>query len=140
MIVMSSVAIARGVDVRRAFGAVVVRVLVVLAGVWLAPGAVAQLPGTVVAWGWNNYGQCNVPSLPSGLRYESIAAGGGFGSGEHSLALRSDGAVVAWGNNGSGQCNVPTLPSGLRYESVAWGGYHSLALRSDGAVVAWGYN
>jgi hypothetical protein len=91
--------------------------------------------GAVVAWGNNGYGQCNVPSLPSGLRYESVA-GGVY----HSLALRSDGAVVAWGYNGYGQCNVPSLPSGLRYESVAGGRLHSLALRSDGAVVAWGWN
>ncbi|MEY2808304.1 MAG: hypothetical protein RIR65_2721, partial [Planctomycetota bacterium] len=130
---MSSVAIARGVDVRRASWAVVVRVLVRVAGVWLAPGVVAQVPGQVVAWGWNAYGQCNVPTLPPGLRYESAAVGGW-----HSLALRSDGAVLAWGLNWEGQCNVPTLPSGLRYASVAGGAEHSLALRSDGAVVAWG--
>jgi hypothetical protein len=29
----------------------------------------------VVAWGKNGEGQCNVPTLPSGLRYESVAGG-----------------------------------------------------------------
>jgi hypothetical protein len=77
----------------------------------------------VVAWGWNFYGQCDVPTLPSGLRYESVSAGG-----QHSLALRSDGAVVAWGWNGYGQCNVPTLLPSLRYESVSGGNNHSLAV------------
>ena len=122
---MSKLAIVRGVCA------------VVMAGVSLLEGAglwaQTMTPGAVVAWGRNDDGQCNVPSLPSGLWYESVAGGV-----VHSLALRSDGAVVAWGYNGNGQCNVPSLPSGLRYESVAGGREHSLALRSDGAVVALG--
>jgi hypothetical protein len=48
----------------------------VVAGVWLAPGVVAQLPGAVVAWGFNGNGQCNVPTLPPGMRYLSVAGGG----------------------------------------------------------------
>jgi len=91
--------------------------------------------GVVLGWGSNQYGQCNVPVLPSGMRYELLTAGN-----SHSLALRSDGAVVAWGSNFNGQCNVPALPSGMRYQAVAAGLFHSLALRSDGAVVAWGDN
>ena len=31
--------------------------------------------GTVVAWGDNWYGQCNVPALPSGLTYVEVAGG-----------------------------------------------------------------
>ena len=49
--------------------------------------------GSVVAWGSNNYGQCNVPALPAGLTYVEVAAGG-IG---HTVARRSDGSVVAWG-------------------------------------------
>lgn len=56
--------------------------------------------GTVVAWGANNYGQCDVPEEIQGS-VVAIAAGG-----YHSLALLADGRVVAWGDNGSGQCNV----------------------------------
>ena len=32
--------------------------------------------GSVVAWGDNAYGQCNVPALPAGLTYVEVAAGG----------------------------------------------------------------
>src|SRR4030095_7826128 len=46
--------------------------------------------GSVVAWGDNLYGQCNVPVLPAGLSYVEIEAG--FG---HLVARRSDGSVVA---------------------------------------------
>ena len=31
--------------------------------------------GSVVAWGDNFYGQCNVPALPAGLTYVEVAAG-----------------------------------------------------------------
>ena len=48
--------------------------------------------GSVVAWGDNTYGQCNVPALPAGLTYVEIAAGC-----SHTVARRSDGSVVAWG-------------------------------------------
>ena len=57
--------------------------------------------GTVVAWGYNYYGQTNVPS---GLTNVVAIAGGYY----HSLALKSDGTVVAWGYNDYGQTNVPS--------------------------------
>ena len=44
----------------------------------------------MVAWGYNDYGQTNVPAGLSGVT--AIAAGD-----YHSLALKSDGTVVAWG-------------------------------------------
>jgi hypothetical protein len=96
--------------------------------------------GSSVAWGNNNYGQCNLPVLPPGLTYVELAAGG-----YHTVARRSDGSVMAWGDNSSGQCNVPALPPGLTYVEVAAGGAagygsYTLARRSDGSVVAWGDN
>jgi hypothetical protein len=100
--------------------------------------------GTVVAWGGNHFGQCDVPALPAGLTYVEISAGA-----VHSVARRSDGAVVAWGDDSDGRCVVPPLPAGLTYVEVSAGGYedglglprgHSLARRSDGSVVAWGSN
>lgn len=122
---------------------------------------------TVIAWGENNWGQCNVPL---GLdKVVAVAAGG-----MHSLALRADGSVTAWGrnspgqtlvfprplvalsagalhnaailsdgqvlvwgDNSAGQCNTP-LPLVTNVLAVAAGGWHTLALRNDATVIAWG--
>ena len=47
--------------------------------------------GTVYAWGYNAYGQTNVPA---GLNNVVAIACGGY----HDLALKSDGTVVGWGD------------------------------------------
>ena len=87
--------------------------------------------GTIVAWGKNNYNQCDVPS---GLN-NVVAIGAGF---YHSLALKEDGTVVACGYNDYHQCDVP---SGLNdVVAIQAGSKHSLALKQDGTVVAWGSN
>jgi hypothetical protein len=91
--------------------------------------------GSIVAWGSNAAGQCNVPALPANLTYVAISAGHSF-----TLALRSDGSVVAFGANQFGQCDVLPLPPGLTYVEIAAGLVHSVARRSDGSVVAWGDN
>jgi hypothetical protein len=75
--------------------------------------------GTVVAWGYNNYGQTNVPA---GLSNVAAIAGGWA----HSLALKNDGTVVAWGDNADGQTDVPAGLSNV--VAIAAGGFHSLAL------------
>jgi hypothetical protein len=119
--------------------------------------------GTVVAWGWNPFGQCDVPSGLGGVI--AIAAGG-----DHSLALKQDGTVIEWGDtdvpsglsgvtaigaggsdslavkqdgtvvawDSSSECSVPSGLSGV--VAVAAGQAHSLALKRDGTVVAWGNN
>ena len=87
--------------------------------------------GTVVAWGRNNAGQCDIPSDLKNV----IAIDAGY---YHSLALKNDGTVVAWGSNRYGQLDIP---SGLdNVVAIAAGKYYSLALKSDGTVVAWGSN
>ena len=48
--------------------------------------------GTVVGWGYNDYGQAN--GAAAGSNVVAIAAGG-----THSLALKADGTVVGWGDN-----------------------------------------
>jgi hypothetical protein len=91
--------------------------------------------GAIVAWGYNGYGQCDVPAPNAG--FVAVAAGPA-----HSLGLRSDGTIVAWGDLGS----VPA--PNADFVAVAAGGAageyswvsHSLGLRSDGTVVAWGCN
>ena len=86
---------------------------------------------TVVAWGGNDYGQCDVPSPNNG--FIAVAAGGG-----HSLGLRNDSTIVAWGNNSFGQCDVPSPNNG--FTAIAAGYDYSLGLRDDGSIVAWGRN
>ena len=44
--------------------------------------------GSVVAWGDNSYGQCNVPALPAGLTYVEVAAGGRSHGGAPERRLR----------------------------------------------------
>jgi len=85
--------------------------------------------GTVVAWGYDGYGQTDVPS---GLtKVVAIAAGA-----DHSLALKANGSVVGWGYNTDGELNPPAdLTNAV---ALAGGGYHSLALRSTGLLAAWG--
>jgi alpha-tubulin suppressor-like RCC1 family protein len=87
--------------------------------------------GTVVAWGYNDYGQTNVPQGLTGV--VQVAA-----SGVHTVALKNDGTVVAWGWNNFGQTDVPQNLTGV--VQVAAGELHTVALKSDGTVVAWGAN
>jgi hypothetical protein len=83
---------------------------------------------SIVAWGRNDYGQCDVPSPNSAI------AAGWF----HSLGLKQNGSIVAWGYNGDGQCNIPSPNSG--FIAISAGRYHSLGLKQDGSIVAWGDN
>jgi len=89
--------------------------------------------GAAVAFGDNQFCQCDVPQLPEGTRYVDAAVGL-----LHTVLLRDDGQVVAFGSNRLGQCKVPELPHGLCYISVAAGAIHSVLLRSDGQAVAFG--
>ncbi len=91
----------------------------------------AQAGGTLVCWGDNSFGQCNVSSGLTGLK--AVAGGGGT-----SLALKSDGTVVCSGDNSFGQCNVPAGLGGVT--AVAGSASTSMALKSDGTVVCWGDN
>jgi predicted outer membrane repeat protein len=86
---------------------------------------------SIVAWGGNIDGQCNIPSPNTG--FVAIAAGT-----YHSLAIKSDGFIVGWGWNGYGQCNIPSPNNG--FIAIAGGTYHSIGLKQDGSLVAWGSN
>ena len=84
---------------------------------------IALKDGAVLAWGYNGYGQCNIPAAAqSGV---SAIAGGRY----HTIALKG-GAVLAWGNNGNGQCTIPDAAnSGIT--AIAGGGYHTIAIREN---------
>jgi alpha-tubulin suppressor-like RCC1 family protein len=112
--------------------------------------------GSVVAWGFNGYGQLGngtitnslTPVAVSGLTSGVAAVTGGQ---RHSLAVKTNGSVVAWGDNAYGQLGngltgsysaTPLAVSGLSsgVTAAAAGSGHSLALKTNGSVVAWGRN
>jgi len=82
-----------------------------------------QARGTLVAWGLNDDGQCDVPR-----GNDFVAISGGHW---HSLALRVDGSLVSWGS-------ISEAPSGNDFVAIASGSGHNLALKADGSLVAWG--
>ncbi len=84
--------------------------------------------GSVVCWGYNLRGQCNVPA--TAVKIVDVAA-----TGEGTLALRADGTVLAWGRY------PEPIPAGLgNVQAIAAGTDHVLALKRDGTVTAWGSN
>jgi alpha-tubulin suppressor-like RCC1 family protein len=125
--------------------------------------------GTLVAWGYNNYGQLGDGALTNrlvpvavnrvsgtsalyGKTVAAVSAGG-----EHNLVLCSDGMIAAWGHNNRGQLGdgstidrlVPVAVNtasgisalfGKGVVAIAAGGEHNLALCSDGSLAAWGSN
>ncbi len=60
-----------------------------------------QSNGTVVAWGYDGYGETTIPGRAPN---DVIAIAAGL---FHSLALRSDGTALGWGQNGFGEATVP---------------------------------
>ena len=85
--------------------------------------------GTVVAVGYNWYGQCDVSGWADIV---AISAGD-----YHTVGLKADGTVVAVGGNDYGQCDV----GGWENIVAIRAGYsHTVGLKADGTVVAVGYN
>lgn len=91
-------------------------------------GLALRSDGTVVAWGCNDDGQCNIPDIN-----DFITIGAGF---RHSLGIRADGSLVAWGRSAYGICDVP---AGNDYVMVKGGDDYSVAIKSDGSLFAWGH-
>ncbi|RKY23290.1 MAG: hypothetical protein DRP62_06235, partial [Planctomycetota bacterium] len=87
----------RVIIARRKSSLVFLAVTVLFAvALWTCESAFA---GHLVAWGSNDYGQCDVPE---GDDFVAISAAWGY-----NVALKSDGSLVAWGSNDYGQCDVP---------------------------------
>jgi hypothetical protein len=85
--------------------------------------------GTVVAWGDNTYGQCDVP-------FGINSATNVLAKWNYSLALLANGTVTAWGVNDAGQANVPV---GLTNVVAVSGAVdYCVALKSDGSIITWG--
>ena len=90
--------------------------------------------GTVVGWGFGNYGANNdgQAEVPVGLSNVIAIAAGEF----HSLALKADGTVAGWGFGSFGLTVAPVdLTNAV---AIAAGEQHNLALRADGTVAVWG--
>ncbi len=87
--------------------------------------------GTVVAWGSEDTGVCDVPEGLSGV--EDVGADR---ISEYAMALKEDGTVVVWGKNTYGECNVPKDLRGVK--QIFAGRHCCLALKEDGKVAAWG--
>ena len=86
--------------------------------------------GTVVAWGWDAFGMCDVSGWTDIV---AISAGG-----SHTVGLKSDGTVVATkykGDRYSGQCDVSEWKDIV---AVSAGSVHTVGLKSNGTVVAVG--
>ena len=117
--------------------------------------------GTVLARGWNDYGQLGNGTITTGTPVETPVQVSGLSDvvavavGEtHSIALKSDGTVWTWGRNNYGQLGVAggdqstpvqVLGAGgvgflTGVVAIAAGQRHSLALKNDGTVWAWGSN
>jgi hypothetical protein len=87
--------------------------------------------GSVLAWGSDFYGQCNVPA--PNTAFVAVAT---FSL--DNLGLKADGSIVAWGRNDHGQSDVPA--PNANFMAVAAGDGHNLGLKSDGSIAAWGWN
>jgi alpha-tubulin suppressor-like RCC1 family protein len=85
----------------------------------------------IVAWGWNDYGQCTAPTPNMGF----LSVSGRY---IHSMGLKSDGSILLWGNNWGDSHGVPSPNSG--FVSIAAGLGHDMGLKSDGSIVVWGDN
>ncbi len=83
--------------------------------------------GSVVGWGYNEYG---IADPPAGSNFVAIAAGK-----YHSLVLKADGTIVGWGLDHLGIADPPT---GSDFVAIAAGEWHSVALKADGTIVCWG--
>ena len=107
-----------GLNVRRA--ACFVAVAFALGATSVA-SAQADQSGPVRAWGFNNSGQCNIPS---DLGVCTQIAGGS----NHTIAIQQSGLVRAWGYNGYGQCDIPS-DLGVCTQ-IAGGGNHTIAIQN----------
>lgn len=85
--------------------------------------------GTVVCWGSNSNGECNVPS---GYKFIQVKAGQYF-----TIGITEEGNLLAWGINTYGQ--ISPLPSG-KFIKIDAGAEHAVGIKIDNTVVSWGRN
>ena len=84
--------------------------------------------GTVVAVGYNKYGQCDVSGWTDIV---AVSAGS-----DHTVGLKADGTVVAVGDNEDGKCDVGGWTDIV---AISAGDDYTVGVKTDGTVVAVGY-
>jgi hypothetical protein len=110
--------------------------------------------GTLVAWGWNQYGQLGDGTttdkrVPTQIGTDTDWASVSVGS-QHSLLLKNNGSLYACGSNldgrlglgvTSGNTTTPTRVGDASDWAFVTAGYaFSMAVKKDGTLYAWGYN
>jgi alpha-tubulin suppressor-like RCC1 family protein len=113
----------------------------------LASLIVSVQAGSLIAWGQNDSGECNVPA---GNDYVKV-----YGGSYHFSAIRTDGSIVSWGRNSEGQCDlvqgnlgslmswtydtdIYTVPTGNDFVDITAAFRACFGLRSNGTIVSWG--
>lgn len=81
--------------------------------------------GSILAWGDNSRGQCDLPADLGPIA--AIAAGAG-----HTVVLKADGTVRGWGANWNGQCGPPAGVSNVL--GIAAGNSHTVFLVGSAAA------
>jgi len=87
--------------------------------------------GKMVCFGYNKYGQCDVPPDLGPVVAVAVAA-------YHTFALKASGKLVCFGYNKYGQCDVP--PDLGPVVSVAAGEHHTCAVKTSGELICFGLN
>jgi alpha-tubulin suppressor-like RCC1 family protein len=91
--------------------------------------------GTIVCWGYNEYGQA--PAVRNALTGTfTQAAAGNY----HSCGLTNDGVAECWGYNVHGEAPATRNATLGQFSQVSAGHFHTCALRADGVAECWGDN
>lgn len=89
--------------------------------------------GSLLCWGDNLRGQCNVPqSTLTATKWKDVACGQ-----SHTCGIKQDNTMECWGNNDHGQCDVACEDF---WVSVAAGESHTCAIAADSTLRCWGSN
>ncbi|MDL1910257.1 hypothetical protein FBQ81_06120 [Chloroflexi bacterium CFX6] len=87
--------------------------------------------GTLHCWGWNYYGQTDVPAPNE--NWLQVSAGD-----FHTCGLKADGTLQCWGEDDFWRTRVPA--PNANWAQVSAGGDHTCGLKADGTLRCWGRN
>jgi hypothetical protein len=89
--------------------------------------------GSMLCWGDNLRGQCDVPqSSLAPTKWKDVACGK-----SHTCGIKQDNTMQCWGSNDNGQCEVACEDF---WVAVAAGEGHTCAIAADSTVRCWGSN